>query len=99
MKNTLIILVSLVLLINFSCKAQQLVQTKGDVQKLNINEQEFINKPLKKLLNEIKPKIKTAYGNIGDPCYFSFRFVDSDEIQRRGLKNPSVVFMCMLESL
>jgi hypothetical protein len=90
MKNVLKIVLTLMLIICYSCKAQQLVQTKADVQKLNINEQEFINKPLKKLLNEIKPKIKTAYGNIGDPCYFSFRFVDSDEIQRRGLENPSV---------
>lgn len=91
MKNVLKIVVALMFMISYSCKAQQqLVETTADVQKLNINEQEFINKPLKKLLNEIKLKIKTAYGNIGYPCYFSFRFVDSDEIQRRGLENPSV---------
>ena len=85
MKNVLHILVSLVFLINSSCKAQQLVQTTADVPKLKTNEQQFINKPLKKLLDEIKPEIKIAYGNIGDPSYFSFRFIDPEEIKRRPL--------------
>lgn len=43
MKNVLIILVSFVLLINYSFKAQ-LVQTAVDVQKLKTNEQQFIYK-------------------------------------------------------
>ncbi|MCZ8228053.1 hypothetical protein [Flavobacterium sp.] len=90
MKNVLHFLASLVFLINYSCKAQQLVQTTADVQKLKTNEQQFINKPLKDLLKEIKPEIKTAFGNIGDPCFFSFRFIDPEEIKRRSLENPSV---------
>lgn len=43
MKNTLHILASFVLLINYGCKAQQMVQTTADVQKLKTNEQQFNN--------------------------------------------------------
>lgn len=76
MKNLLKILAILFLLINYSCKAQQMVQTPNDAHKLKTNEQQFIDKPLKDLLKEIKPEIKTAYGTLGDPSYFSFRFID-----------------------
>lgn len=51
-KNVLHILASFVLLINYSCKAQQLLQTTADVQELKTNEQQFINKPLEYLLKE-----------------------------------------------
>jgi hypothetical protein len=50
----------LVLFISSSCKAQQMAQTITDVYKLKSNEQQFINKPLKKLLDQIKPEIKMA---------------------------------------
>jgi len=46
-----------------SCYSQQLVQTKTDAKKLEVNESRFIGKPLKELLKEIKPKIKSAIGN------------------------------------
>ena len=87
MKNELHILVSLVFLINYSCKAQQMVQTTADVPKLKTNEQQFINKPLKLLLKELKPEIKTAaVTNEGWYSYFRFKFIRLDE-QRKGLGN------------
>ena len=90
MKNTLKIFVILFLLMNYSCKAQQMVQTPNDAHKLKINEQQFLNKPLKYLLNEIKPEIKTAFGTLDFPSYFSFRFIDSEEIRRRPVENNSL---------
>ncbi|MCZ8228052.1 hypothetical protein [Flavobacterium sp.] len=87
MKNVLHILVSLVFLINYGCKAQQLVQTTADVQKLKTNEQQFINKPLKYLLKELKPEIKTAWvTNEEGYSYFSFRFITLEK-QRKGLES------------
>lgn len=74
MKNTLKILVLALLMINIGCKAQMIKTTK-DIYLLKTNEQQFLNKPLKDLLKEIKPEIKTADGNIGEGYqYFSFRF-------------------------
>jgi hypothetical protein len=81
MKNTFKIIAILFLLINNSCKAQQMVQTPNDAYKLKINEQQFINKPLKNLLKEIKPEIKTVLGTIDNPSYFSFRFINVEEFK------------------
>lgn len=81
MKNALKIFAILFLFINISCKAQQMVQTPNDSYKLKTNEQQFLNKPLKDLLKEIKPEIKTASGTLGDPSYFSFRFIDAEEFK------------------
>jgi hypothetical protein len=74
MKNVIRILVILLVTITTSCKAQQMVQTTADVYKLQLNEQQFINKPLKILLKEIKPQIKTADATNDNPYYFSFKF-------------------------
>lgn len=79
MKNILKTLSFLLLLINYSCKAQQMVQTTKDIYKLKANEQQFINRPLKDLLKVIKPEIKTATGNTDNPFFFSFKFRTSDE--------------------
>lgn len=79
MKNTFKLFVLLFLLINYSCKAQQLVQTPSDAYKLKQNEQQFINKPLKNLLNEIKPEIKMADGTLNSPDYFTFKFVNYND--------------------
>lgn len=49
--------ISLLLLITISCKAQ-LVHTIYDLKNLEINKNEFIGKPLKDLLQQIKPEIK-----------------------------------------
>lgn len=52
----------------------------------------FINKPLKVLLNEIKPAIKYAYGedakDHGRPAYFRFKFVtkqQNDSLVEKGI--------------
>ena len=60
MKNILRTFALLFILSNNSCKAQQMVQTTKDAYLLKTSEQQFINKPLKNLLKEIKPEIKTA---------------------------------------
>lgn len=81
MKNIFKTLAILFLLVHSSCKAQQMVQTPNDAHKLKINEQQFLNKSLKYLLSEIKPEIKTAFGTLDFPSYFSFRFIDAEEFK------------------
>ncbi len=74
MKKTVKIFALVFLLINCSCKAQ-MVQTTKDVYLLKTNAQQFINKPLKDLLKEIKPQIITGSGSNEEGYqYFSFRF-------------------------
>jgi hypothetical protein len=73
-KNILKTFVTFLFFINSSCQAQQMVQTTKDIYKLKENEQQFINKPLKNLLKEIKPEIKTATGITDNPFFFSFKF-------------------------
>lgn len=74
MKNTIRIIAILFLLINYSCKAQ-MVQTTKDIYLLKKNEQQFIGKPLRDLLKEIKPEINTgSASNEEGYQYFSFRF-------------------------
>ncbi|WDF61887.1 hypothetical protein PQ462_10970 [Flavobacterium sp. KACC 22758] len=84
MKNTIKIIPALLLLliVNTSSKAQQLVQTPNDVNKLKENEQLFINKPLKNLLKEIKPELKLVRAEIDQHSYFSFYFISHDEVLR-----------------
>lgn len=75
MKNILRTFALLFILSNNSCKAQQMVQTTKDAYLLKTSEQQFINKPLKNLLKEIKPEIKTAgASNEEGHQFFSFRF-------------------------
>ena len=83
MKNTLKIYAILFLLINTGCKAQQMVQTVKDVPLLKTNELQFINKPLKNLLKEIKPAIKNADGSneVGHQ-YSSFKFRTLEQIEK-----------------
>lgn len=90
MKNTLKILLISFLFINYYCKAQEMVQIPDDAYKLKTNEQQFLNKPLKNLLAQIKPEIKNAFGTLGDPSYFSFRFINSEEIKHRPLEKNSL---------
>lgn len=83
MKNTLKIFMLAFLFINYSCRAQ-MVRTTKEVYLLKANEQQFINKPLSGLLNEIKPKILTGSGNNEEGYqYFSFRF----RTKEQGRKN------------
>jgi hypothetical protein len=83
MNKILKILAILFLLLNYSCKAQQLVQTPSAVYLLKTNEQQFINKPLKNLLKEIKPGIKNAgASNDEGHQYFSFRFRTLEQLKK-----------------
>lgn len=84
MKNVIRIFVIVLITITTSCKAQQMVQTTADVYKLKTNEQQFVNKPLKYLLGEIKPEIKIGVGNNEEGHqFFSFRFLSLDEIKQK----------------
>ena len=78
MKTLLKISAIVFLLINYSCKAQ-MVQTTKDVYLLKTNEQQFINKPLKDLLKEIKPEIRTADTSIDSPYFFRFKFITYEQ--------------------
>ncbi len=78
MKTLLKISAIVFLLINYSCKAQ-MVQTTKEVYLLKANEQQFINKPLKDLLKEIKPEIKTGDASIDSPYFFRFKFITYEQ--------------------
>ena len=80
MKNTLKIFTTFLFLTAYACQAQQMVQVPNDAHKLKVNEQQFINKPLKYLLNEIKPEIKMAIATRDYPDYFAFKFLSVEEL-------------------
>ncbi|MDN3672506.1 hypothetical protein QWY99_05470 [Flavobacterium branchiarum] len=83
MKNTIKTFAILFLLLSYGCKAQQMVQIPNDIYKLKINEQLFLNKPLKDLLKEIKPEIKLVIGTVDYPSYFSFYFISREELNKK----------------
>ncbi|KIA99189.1 hypothetical protein OA93_06040 [Flavobacterium sp. KMS] len=60
MKNILKIFVIVCFLLQNNSYAQQFISSTSQVYRLEQNEELFINKPLKDLLKEIKPEIKTA---------------------------------------
>lgn len=82
MKNTLKFFALLFILINSSCKPQ-MVRTTKDAYLLKTNEQQFINKPLKNLLKEIKPEIKTGYASNDNPFFFRFKFITHDQQKKK----------------
>ncbi|MBZ4036838.1 hypothetical protein K6T82_18860 [Flavobacterium sp. 17A] len=51
-----------------------MVENINELYKLKNNEQLFINRPLKNLLQEIKPQIKTAHVFNEDYFFFIFKF-------------------------
>jgi outer membrane protein W len=73
-----------------SCNTERLVTKVQDAKKLEITKESFIGKPLKIVLNQIKPEIEFAYGNpentsveaIGG-TYFTFYFVNKEEGKTR----------------
>ena len=85
MKNIIKAFTILFLLINYSCKAQQMVLTPNEAYKLKTNEQLFLNKPLKNFLKEIKPEIKFVIGTVDYPSYFSFRFITRGELSPKSI--------------
>ncbi|MDX6183169.1 hypothetical protein SGQ44_13415 [Flavobacterium sp. Fl-77] len=100
MKNTIKIIAAFLFLISTSCKAQQMVQIPEDTYKLKANEQQFINKPLKDLLKEIKPEIKLVMGTIDSPSYFSFRFQSREELNKKPLDGTTIgLFVYVKEPL
>jgi len=79
MKQIFKFLVLPLLIGTISCRAQ-MVQTTNDLNKLIINKNQFIGKPLSDLLQQIKPPIKRAMvfpGSIETNSYFYF-VSDSD---------------------
>jgi hypothetical protein len=84
MKTIIRIFAIVLITITTSCIAQQMVQTTADLYKLKTNEQQFANKPLKYLLNEVKPEIKIGVGNNEEGHqFFSYRFLSLDEIKQK----------------
>lgn len=64
--------------------SQQLVQNINDVYRIKEYETIFLNKPLKDLLKEIKPEIKTAnVFNEEDISIFLFKFTTLDQQRKR----------------
>lgn len=61
--------------------SQQLVQNIDDLYRLIDNKEQFINKPLKNLLKEIKPEIKITFPS-NEPPLFDFRFVTSEQLRK-----------------
>jgi hypothetical protein len=88
-KSKIHFLVAFLLAIN-SCNTQRLVLKVNDAKKLETNKDNYIGKPLKEVLSEIKPKIKFVYGNpentwagaIGG-TYFTFYFADNEDGKKR----------------
>ncbi|PWA11560.1 hypothetical protein [Flavobacterium laiguense] len=95
MKNILKIFGILLLLINYSCRAQQMVQVPNDTYLLKTNDQQFLNKPLKNLLREIKPNIKSVLGTVDSPSYFIFRFIDIDEFKSGKAIGKNHLLICV----
>ncbi|TEB45256.1 hypothetical protein D0809_08815 [Flavobacterium circumlabens] len=86
MESTIKIL-AILFVINSNCKAQQMLQVPMDAYKLKTNEQQFINKPLRNLLKEIKPEIKFVSGTVDYPPFFSFRFISREEIMKKSIND------------
>jgi hypothetical protein len=82
MKNIIKIFLILAFIIPHTIFSQQLVQNIHELHKLKENEQQFINKPLRNLLQELKPEIKTVVENNSNPYYFNFRFTTVEQQQR-----------------
>ena len=94
MKQSLSLIILICLLSLTSCIAPKMAQTLNDVKKLEINEQQFIGKPLKVLLKQIKPKIRMALGNLDEISttqspFLLFHFYDKEDFIRRYSKKEN----------
>lgn len=94
MIKQIIILSTVFLLAIASCSTQRLVVKVNDLRKLETNKNNFIGKPLKNILSEIKPKIKFVYGNpennsghITGGTYLAFYFVSKEIGKKRINRN------------
>ena len=79
MKSFLLTFSLFLTLLSSGCQAQQLVKTIKDVYLLKNNEQRFLNKPLKNVLKELKPKIKSGYASNDNPFFFRFKFITHEQ--------------------
>ena len=88
-----------------SCNSQRLVAKVNDAKKLETNKDNFIGKPLKKVLSEIEPEIKFVYGNPENNwggafggTYFVFNFDDKEEkIKRLSAKDTPTRIVVQFE--
>jgi hypothetical protein len=89
--------------VNYSCHAPRIMQTVNDAQKLQANEQLFIDRPLKTLLKEIGPEIKlvSVEGKRADGAisYIIFKFTDWEERKKYNLagKTPLTIIVRIKE--
>lgn len=87
MKNILKnIIIIFILFLHANSYGQQMIQKINDTFKLEENKDQFINRPLKELLKEIKPEIKTGIiFNNEKSSLFVFRFATlAQQRQREG---------------
>ncbi|MEO6070193.1 MAG: hypothetical protein ABIN57_03775 [Chitinophagaceae bacterium] len=98
MKQPFILFFLCLLLSITSCYAQKIVQRTSDAKKLEIHKEQFIGKPLRVLLDQISPEIKSA---LGDPeatsaqrlNHIAFYFVDKKEFYRRDKKGEHPIII------
>lgn len=102
MKQLLLLPVAVFILGITSCNTQRLVVKVNDAKKLETYKDNFIGKPLKNLLAEIKPEIKFLYGNPENTwreatggTYFTFYFLSKEEVKKRFSPNnkPTRIFV------
>lgn len=80
MKN--ILKFAIILFFSFNCSSNaQMIQNTREIYRLKDNEQQFINKPLKDLLKEIKPEIKTVFV-MNDNNFFYFKFLPLAQLKK-----------------
>lgn len=75
----------IILFTSSSCFSQKLVQKETDIQRVIENKDQFIGKPLKVFLKEIKPPIKRVMANPSNNIYqyvgnFHFYFMDDKAV-------------------
>jgi hypothetical protein len=92
MKKNKILITFLITIFSFNCYSQQLMKTIDDAYKIKENQEQFINKPLKVLLKEIKPPIKRVTASPSNNFqssvgYFVFKFVDAKQNDSLRSKN------------
>ena len=89
------------LLSTTSCIAQKMVQRIDDAKELQINEKQFIGKPLKALLAQIGPQIKSSIGNPDSKSketspMITFYFVDKNEFRYRNSRGEKPTHISVL---
>lgn len=93
---TFLIPAMLVTISGTSCYGQKMVRKVSDAKKLETNQEQFIGKPLKTLLEDIGLTIKFVYGNPENTwagatggTYLKFHFVDRNEYGKMRVKNEA----------